>query len=154
MFFADGCFWSDPCWVKAEKAEQEISRVTRLALMVPFLLWAKETYCNDPLLSVVTHVRAYQFTRGIKDLGEVLSYIGLGEQPYFPTRPLRSADRLLLRVPRIKQVCRGDSVFSAYAPKLWNSLHIRSVSSVAVFKSFLKTYLYDLSLNCWYYVMV
>ncbi len=41
--------------------------------------------------------------------------------------------------------CRGDRAFATTAPRLWNDLpmFIRMASSVAIFKSKLKTYLFD-----------
>ena len=49
-----------------------------------------------------------------------------------------------LRVPRSNK-CAGDRTFSVAAPFKWNiiPIHIRSASSVARFKSHLKTYLYS-----------
>uniref|UniRef100_A0A3B4AA36 folate gamma-glutamyl hydrolase n=1 Tax=Periophthalmus magnuspinnatus TaxID=409849 RepID=A0A3B4AA36_9GOBI len=43
-------------------------------------------------------------------------------QPYTPPRALRSADQLLLAVPKARLKTRGDRAFSVAAPKLWNSL--------------------------------
>lgn len=69
--------------------------------------------------------------------------------PYTPTRSLRSADQLLLRVPKTRRKLRGDRAFATAAPKLWNELplHIRQSSSVATFKSLLKTHLFSLAFN-------
>jgi len=43
--------------------------------------------------------------------------------------------------------CRGDRAFSVAAPRLWNALPlcIRSASSLSVFKSKLKTHLFELA---------
>ena len=64
-----------------------------------------------------------------------------------PSRALRSADLLLLEVPRARQKARGDRAFSVAGPRLWNALplHIRSAQSLAVFKSLLKTHLFGLA---------
>ena len=66
-----------------------------------------------------------------------------------PSRSLRSADQLLLEVPRSKRKLRGDRAFSVAAPRLWNSLplHIREAPSLPVFKSKLKTYFYSRAFN-------
>ncbi len=63
-------------------------------------------------------------------------------KPYAPLRALRSADHLLLAVPRAKLKSRGDRAFAVAAPKLWNSLplYIRQAQTLVVFKSSLKTY--------------
>jgi len=42
--------------------------------------------------------------------------------PYTPARCLRSADQLLLEVPRAKRKLRADRTFSAAGPKLRNDL--------------------------------
>ncbi|XP_043929396.1 uncharacterized protein LOC122803772 [Protopterus annectens] len=69
--------------------------------------------------------------------------------PYVPTRALRSEDLSLLEVLRSRLKTRGDRAFAVAAPKLWNELplYIRQSSSVAVFKSNLKTYFYDLAFS-------
>ncbi|XP_043935110.1 uncharacterized protein LOC122808205 [Protopterus annectens] len=69
--------------------------------------------------------------------------------PYVPARALRSEDLSLLVVPKSRLKMRGDRAFSVAAPKLWNELplYIRQSSSVAVFKSKLKTYFYDLAFS-------
>ncbi len=48
-------------------------------------------------------------------------------------------------LPNLRLKCRGDRAFSVAAPSLWNALPlcIRSAPSVSVFKSMLKTYLFD-----------
>ena len=74
-------------------------------------------------------------------LSELVSF---KSHPY--SHNLRSKqDTLLLRLPHLKtKVTLGDCAFSCAAPKLWNKLphKIRSSSSVAVFKSALKTHLF------------
>ena len=68
---------------------------------------------------------------------------------YVPARTLRSSGQVLLVPPKTKLKTKGDRAFMAAAPRLWNSLpeHIRSASSVEVFKSFLKTHLFSLAFN-------
>lgn len=66
---------------------------------------------------------------------------------YTPTRSLRSCDLNLLSVPQSRLKCRGDRAFSVAGPRLWNSLplEIRKASTLPIFKSHLKTYLFDLA---------
>ena len=68
-------------------------------------------------------------------------------EPYAPTRALRSADQLLLVVPKAKLKLRGNRAFAVAAPKLWNELplHIRQSPTLQVFKSRLKTYHFSLA---------
>ncbi|XP_068191806.1 uncharacterized protein [Antennarius striatus] len=68
-------------------------------------------------------------------------------KPYTPTRALRSQNTGLLCVPRFKKKSAGQRAFSYRAPFLWNNLpiNIRQSESVNVFKSRLKTYLFDLT---------
>lgn len=68
------------------------------------------------------------------------SYLSELLHPYVPRCSLRSADQLLLRVPKTRLKLRGDPAFSVALPKLWNELplHIRQASSVSNFKTFLK----------------
>uniref|UniRef100_A0A3P9BFF7 Reverse transcriptase domain-containing protein n=1 Tax=Maylandia zebra TaxID=106582 RepID=A0A3P9BFF7_9CICH len=71
--------------------------------------------------------------------------------PHIPCRSLRSADQLLLEVPRSRRKLRGDRAFSIVAPKLWNNLpmHVREAPSLSTFKSRLKTH------HCaWMFVML
>ncbi len=60
-------------------------------------------------------------------------------------RSLRSSNQRLLFIPKTRRKCRGDRAFATAAPRLWNDLplFIRMASSVAIFKSKLKTYLFD-----------
>ncbi len=61
------------------------------------------------------------------------------------TRSLRSSNQRLLFIAKTRRKCRGDRAFATTAPRLWNDLplFIRMASSVAIFKSKLKTYLFD-----------
>jgi hypothetical protein len=63
---------------------------------------------------------------------------------YQPTRSLRSAGQSLLHVPLVKASSYGDRAFGVAGPRLWNELPIelRTVSSLTMFKSKLKTYLF------------
>ncbi len=62
-----------------------------------------------------------------------------------PTRALRSANLRLLVVPRTRLKSRGDRAFAVAAPSLWNSLptEIRTAPTLPIFKSRLKTFLFD-----------
>ena len=62
-----------------------------------------------------------------------------------PTRNLRHHDNLLLDIPRSHTAKMGDCAYSIFAPQLWNSIpyHIRSASSINIFKTLLKTYLFQ-----------
>lgn len=61
------------------------------------------------------------------------------------TRSLRSSNQRLLFTPKTRLKSRGDRAFSSIAPRLWNELpsSIRLAPSVFIFKSRLKTYLFD-----------
>ncbi len=52
-------------------------------------------------------------------------------------------------VPRSRLKCRGDRAFSVAAPRLWNalSLSIRSLPTIGVFQSALKTHLFSLAFD-------
>ena len=69
----------------------------------------------------------------------------------FKARPssLRQLDHLQLNVPRSKSVRMGDRSFSIVAPRLWNSLplHIRQASNIIIFKTLLKTYIFNKTYN-------
>ena len=64
--------------------------------------------------------------------------------PAAPVRVLRSRTSTTLLVPRSNRSCFGDRAFSIAAPKLWNALpaSIHNATSVASFKSLLKTHLF------------
>ncbi len=81
--------------------------------------------------------------------GMAPSYLSELLHPYAPARSLRSADLLLLEVPRSKRKLRGDRAFSVAAPRLWNELpiHIRQASSLSIFKTRLKTHFYSLAFD-------
>ena len=70
------------------------------------------------------------------------SYVSDLLKSYAPSRSLRSADQLLLAVPKTRLKTRGDRAFSVLAPKLWNQLplQIRMAPTLNVFKSCLKTH--------------
>ncbi len=63
---------------------------------------------------------------------------------YQPQRTLRSSNQSLLTVPSTRTKL-ADNAFSAFAPRLWNSLppHIKPADSVHAFKKLLKTFLFN-----------
>ena len=66
---------------------------------------------------------------------------------YTPTRPLRSENKNLLRVPRCRLEGFGRRCFAYAAPSLWNPLPtpVKCASSIDTFKSSLKTYLFNVA---------
>ena len=66
-----------------------------------------------------------------------------------PVKNLRSADKLLLRVPRSRLKRKGDRAFSIAGPRSWNSLPlaIRSIPTLHSFKTALKKHFYSLTFN-------
>ena len=63
---------------------------------------------------------------------------------------LRSAnDENLLHIDLTNNVTMGDRAFSIYAPRTWNNIPeiIRNAKSVDIFKSKLKTYLFNLEFS-------
>ena len=63
-----------------------------------------------------------------------------------PSRPLRSNNYNSLSASRVKTNTSAIA-FHSCAPSLWNnlSLSVRSASSVATFKKYMKTHLFDLA---------
>lgn len=78
--------------------------------------------------------------------GQAPTYITELINPYIPTRNLRSLDNNFLVTPKSNMKSYGDKSFSVAAPKMWNSLpkDIRSLDSLAHFKSAIKTYLFNI----------
>uniref|UniRef100_A0A665UBY4 Reverse transcriptase domain-containing protein n=1 Tax=Echeneis naucrates TaxID=173247 RepID=A0A665UBY4_ECHNA len=77
--------------------------------------------------------------------GQAPSYLRELIVPYYPSRPLRSLDGGLLVVPRVSKSKSGGRSFSYQAPLLWNQLpaSVRGADSLVIFKTRLKTFLYD-----------
>lgn len=75
------------------------------------------------------------------------SYIANSLVNYVPPRTLRSSTAGLLTAPSNSQKKIGDAAFANYAPKLWNTLpiDIREASSLNIFKTKLKTYLFNIA---------
>jgi hypothetical protein len=63
---------------------------------------------------------------------------------YQPKRTLRSAEFLILDVPKVKSATYGDRQFKYQAAKLWNSLppNIRQARTLETFKKLLKTHFF------------
>jgi len=61
------------------------------------------------------------------------------------SRSLRSNDKSLLVIPKTKLKSYGDRAFNFAAAKEWNSLplSIRNSNSLAIFKTSLKTFLFN-----------
>ena len=64
--------------------------------------------------------------------------------PCQPLRSLRSVEKSLLQERAHPNKLYGERAFATAGPKLWNALplSIRQSSSVGIFKSNLKTYLF------------
>ena len=71
------------------------------------------------------------------------SYLSELLKSHNPSRPLRSSDKQLLDVPLIKTAV-GCRSFSYAAPTIWNllPLSLRTTTSLPLFKSQLKTFLF------------
>ena len=71
--------------------------------------------------------------------------------PYIPARTLRSMDNNLLEPPKCRLEYFGKRSFAAAAPVLWNDLplHIKQSPSVDIFKSRIKTRLFQLAYFIW-----
>ena len=67
--------------------------------------------------------------------------------PYSPKRTLRSMENHLLTPPRCRLEYFGKRSFAAAAPTLWNNLplNIKQAPSVDIFKSRIKTHLFQLA---------
>nr|XP_054752548.1 uncharacterized protein LOC129258279 [Lytechinus pictus] len=76
-------------------------------------------------------------------------YISELVSPYTPSRTLRSSTQLLIQVPRLRTKTHGERSFSYSAQTLWNSLPstLRSQNNPGLFKSQLKTFLFNEAFN-------
>ena len=77
------------------------------------------------------------------------SYLSELLLPYVPSRTLRSSGTGLLIVPKARTRTYGEAAFQHYGPRLWNSLpeDLRAAENVNIFKSRLKTHLFNLAFN-------
>ena len=66
---------------------------------------------------------------------------------HIPTRHLRSSSQFRLDNSIIPSTCYGHRAFSVAASKLWNNLplHVKNSQTLNVYKSSLKTHLYDIA---------
>ena len=79
--------------------------------------------------------------------GTLPSYLSSVLITYNPSRSLRSSSEKLLRTPRVDLKTAGERSFRYAVPVAWNSLPntLRNMSSLAQFKSNLKTHLFQLA---------
>ncbi|XP_074522673.1 uncharacterized protein LOC141787880 [Halichoeres trimaculatus] len=77
------------------------------------------------------------------------SYLSELLLPYEPSRTLRSSGTGLLIIPKARTRTYGEASFQHYGPRLWNSLpeDLRAAENVHIFKSRLKTHLFNLAFN-------
>ena len=77
--------------------------------------------------------------------GTLPSYLSGVLCTYHTSRSLRSSNEGLLKVPKRALKTVGERSFSFLVPSVWNSLpfSVRNQSSLAQFKSALKTYLFN-----------
>ena len=80
-------------------------------------------------------------------LGKAPPYISQLFYLYTPTRPLRSENKNLLRVPRCRLEGYGRRCFAYAAPSIWNPLStpVKRASSIDTFKGSRKTYLFNVA---------
>ena len=66
-------------------------------------------------------------------------------EPYHPSRTLRSADQLLLTIPKTRLISYGYCSFYKADPNLWNAppLTIRACDYLDTFKSACEAYLFN-----------
>ncbi len=67
--------------------------------------------------------------------------------PYTPKRGLRSGNKFLLQIPRIRLKTRGNRAFEVAGPTLWNNLPTQIKMAFLEFKSTLKTHLFVSAFN-------
>ena len=119
-------------------AARLLTRTRRSCHITPILSslhWLPVNYRIHFKILVITHRTLH---------GQAPPYISELLQPYVPNRSLRSSSQALLVVPPTKLITKGDRAFASFAPRLWNDLpyHLKSVTSVDLFKKLLKTHLF------------
>ena len=79
--------------------------------------------------------------------GKAPAHISQLLSPYTPTRPFRSENKNLPRVPRCRLEGFGRHCFAFAAPSIWNPLPtpVKRASSIDTFKSSLKTHLFNIA---------
>jgi len=129
--------------VLADKSEQSVSQARPRALSVPCtelrrqLHWLPVRQRISYKLAVITYKN---------NLTKTPTYLSDIIHEYHPTRTLRSADKLLLVVPRMPLTLSAKA-FCVSAPSVWNSLSYdcRSAELLSTFKRLLKTELFDIA---------
>lgn len=97
--------------------------------------------------------------------GLALPYLSELLHMYYTPRYPRSADQLLMEVPRTRRKLREDRAFSVARPELRKSLppQVRQASSLSSFKALLKTIFFSLVFHsvwacfyglCWFYLFI
>ena len=81
--------------------------------------------------------------------GQAPEYLAELIMHYVPTRALRSQSQHLLTETPYKLKTYGGRSFACVAPRLWNSLpcHLRSATSLSIFQTGLKTFLFNDAYN-------
>ncbi len=79
--------------------------------------------------------------------GDAPAYLSDLLHPYIPSRVLRSDNKRLLCIPKVRTVHYGHRSFSFVVPSIWNNLpqELRDSPSFVTFKSKLKTHLFRLA---------
>ena len=92
-----------------------------------------------------SHIHPKSFDAGLNGLAP--AYMRELLIPYSPKRTLRSTENHLLTPPRSRLEYFGKRSFAAAAPTLWNNLplNIKQAPSVDIFKSRIKTHLFQLA---------
>ena len=109
--------------VLADKSEQSVSQARPRALSVPCtelrrqLHWLPVRQRISYKLAVITYKN---------NLTKTPTYLSDIIHEYHPTRTLRSADKLLLVVPRMPLTLSAKA-FCVSAPSVWNSLSYNTV---------------------------
>ena len=76
--------------------------------------------------------------------GQAPTYINELISWYEQSRPLRSASKSLLNIPRARTARFGDRCYTASAAKLWNDIPetLKDIKIISSFKKKLKTYIH------------
>lgn len=135
-------------------AEKDIKKLQRVQDALARVVTRARPFAHCPPILRSLHWLPIQFRISFKV--RMLTFKTLhAEQPSYlrdllvratPSRLLRSNQGPLLTVPRVKTKT-GSRAFSSCAPVLWNGLptSLRSLHSLASFRTHLKTYLFDLA---------
>jgi hypothetical protein len=115
-------------------------RLTHSTELLQSLHWLPVKERIDYKVALLTYTVRYSSTP---------SYLNNWDRVINSSVTLRSASRHVLFVPRTRTVC-GARAFSIAAPTVWNKLpaSVQFASSVACFKSRLKTFLFQTAYSC------